>query len=216
VQELPWSPDPVTGFSMTLLRMLAFVPSDTPPAVSKPLLKAAATRIEVPVRRPSTKPEQPAPKAVEPVAAQTVQSSTGAEQHLGGEVPKVEDWPAFASTLPLSGFAAQLALQSVLIAQEGNCFVLRVATKPLGDKSNASRLEAALSQVTGARCLVKVEVGELAGAAAAPVTAHQRNEEAKAAKLRAAEEAVRNDPNVQELMATFGATIVPGSIKPLD
>jgi DNA polymerase III subunit gamma/tau len=209
VQELPWSPDPATGFSMTLLRMHAFAPADAPVA-SKPLLKPAADRIEVPVRRSVARAESPPVKEV--TAARRVDASA-----RSGRAPLIEDWPAFAATLPLSGFAAQLASQSALVAQDGDTLLLRVAAKQLADKANVTKLETAISQVTGARCMVTVEIGELAiGAAAAPATAHQRSQEAKAARQRAAEEAVRSDPNVQELIATFGATIVPGSIKPLD
>ncbi|MGL4575301.1 MAG: DNA polymerase III subunit gamma/tau C-terminal domain-containing protein, partial [Burkholderiaceae bacterium] len=217
VQELPWSPDPATGFSMTLLRMHAFAPAEAAVS-SKPLLKPAADRIAVPVPKSAPRIEAPVvavparvapPPAISPAAPRSEpppQSTT-----------IIDDWPAFAAQLPLSGFAAQLATQSALIAQEEGKLILRVATKQLADKNNVTKLEAAIAQTTGMRCSVTVEIGELAaGPAAAPATAHQRQEEAKAARQRAAEEAVRNDPHVQELIATFGATIVPGSIKPLD
>jgi DNA polymerase III subunit gamma/tau len=207
VQELPWSPDPATGFSMTLLRMHAFTPADAPASASKPLLKPGADRIEVPVRRAAAVPTMAAPVAA-PVA----------KPEPAAAIPAINDWPSFAAALPVTGFAAQLAAQSMLVAQEANKILLRVSAKQLADKSNVIKLENAIAQFTGARCHVTVEVGELTAPdnAPAPATAHQRSEEAKAARQRAAEEAVYNDPLVKDLMQTFGATVVPGSIKPLD
>jgi DNA polymerase-3 subunit gamma/tau len=230
VQELAWSPDPATGFSMTLLRMHAFAPADAPMPARKPLLKPSADRIDVPVK-PIVKPplKRPSGPAPEPDVTQAVQKPplppppvaitpvNANATPVGGTLPVIEDWPSFAAALPLTGFAAQLATQSMLVAQDGGTLMLRVATKQLADKANVSKLEAAVAQITAVRCRVTVEVGELAsGGQAPPATAHQRSEEAKAARQRAAEEAVYNDPRVKELMETFGATVVPGSIKPLD
>jgi DNA polymerase III subunit gamma/tau len=213
VQELAWSPDPATGFSMTLLRMHAFTPADTPAPAAKPLLKPSADRMDVPVRRAAV----PVPVTLAVTAASPPAAPVSAPIAAPAVVlPAINDWPSFAAGLPLTGFAAQLAAQSALIDQTGHTLTLRVATKQLAEKANIAKLQAAIAQVTGARAVVQVEVGALTAQADAPVTAHQRTQEAQAAKQRAAEEAVYNDPRVQELMQTFGATIVPGSIKPLD
>ena len=50
-RDLEWAPDEYAGFSMTLLRMLAFAPGDTAPAA----------RATPPVVRPETRPVAPAP-----------------------------------------------------------------------------------------------------------------------------------------------------------
>lgn len=212
LQELAWSPDPATGFSMTLLRMHAFTPGDAPPVPSKPLLKPGADRIDVPVKR-AVAANPVAPKPVPPAQAAALPQLPTHSKPLAS----ISDWPSFAAALPLSGFAAQLATQSVLVAQEGGKLTVRVAGKHLADKSNIAKLEAAIAQQHQTVCAVSVEVGELASnGAAAPATAHQRSEDAKAQRQRAAEEAVYNDPYVQDLINTFGATVVPGSIKPID
>jgi DNA polymerase III subunit gamma/tau len=54
-----------------------------------------------------------------------------------------------------------------------------------------------------------VEVGTVTDSPA------RRNAAAAAEKLRVAEEAIRSDPFVQDMIRDFGAKIVPGSIKPL-
>jgi len=46
-------------------------------------------------------------------------------------------------------------------------------------------------------------------------TAHAKAQADRAARQREAEQAMQSDPFVQTLMREFGATIVPGSIKPI-
>ena len=68
---------------------------------------------------------------------------------------------------------------------------------------------AALCEHFGQPLRVTTEIGAVVH------TASAQAQEARAERQRAAEETIQNDPFVQTLMRDFGATIVPGSIKPL-
>ncbi len=227
-QEIAWAPDPATGFSMTLLRMLAFLPDDAAGArtESKPLLKPAArlavplvqaskarpleVRAEVPAAVPATALARTVVAPQAPV--QTPPREDEATLPANAATLSVNDWPALAARLPITGFASQLATQSVLLADDGSVMTLRVAIKSLGDAANITKLQAALAKSGYAR-RVQVETGgptEEIGK-----TAHQLDQDDRSAKKQALEQAVMQDPLVQQLMREFDAKIVPGSIEPI-
>lgn len=104
--------------------------------------------------------------------------------------------------------ARQLALQSQLVAREGDLWHLRVESSSLNQVGTRDRLRAALEAAGHARQL-QVELG--------PVTdtpARRLALERQASQLLA-EDIVKSNPQVQALMRDFGAKIVPGSIKPI-
>ncbi len=130
------------------------------------------------------------------------------------------NWPLLAGSLPVRGVAQQLAQQSELIKCEsggnngnnGNdCtqFHLRVAVETLLSAGSVDKLAAALSEQFGQTVRVTTEIG------AVEQTANALAQAERAARQREAEETMQSDPFVQTLMREFGATIVPGSIKPI-
>ena len=74
--------------------------------------------------------------------------------------------------------------------------------------SNVERLSAALSKHFGRPARITSELGQV------EQTASRQASDERAERQRQAEETVRNDPFVQAMMREFGATIVPGSVKP--
>jgi DNA polymerase-3 subunit gamma/tau len=217
LQELSWAPDPATGFSMTLLRMLAFVPAAAaaePP--SKPLLAPRpVSRLSVPVpavavARPPVAHPEPAsqlPVSPEPV----VRATQPAPQRAAASI---SDWPGLAGRLPLTGIAQQLALQSALIADDGESLALSVAARGLSSPVTVGKLEQALAS-SGYRRKVEVRLDEQASTegAGAPVTAHQRMELERTVARQALESAVQNDPVVREIQDLFGASVISSSIR---
>jgi len=85
--------------------------------------------------------------------------------------------------------------------------MLRVDRESLNQGASRERLQAAL-QAAGHDVRLTVEVGAVTDSPA------RRNNAAAAARQKAAEAIILNDPFVQDLMRDFGAKIVPGSIKP--
>jgi DNA polymerase III subunit gamma/tau len=102
----------------------------------------------------------------------------------------------------------ELALQSQLVARDVDHWMLRVERESLNQPASRERLQGAL-KAAGHSVGLTVEVGSVTDSPA------RRNAAAAAEKLKAAEEVIRSDPFVQDMIRDFGAKIVPGSIKPL-
>ncbi|RYF32320.1 MAG: DNA polymerase III subunit gamma/tau [Comamonadaceae bacterium] len=107
----------------------------------------------------------------------------------------------------ISALARELALQSQLIARDVDQWVLRVERETLNQPASREKLQAALSAL-GHGVALAIEIGVVIDSPA------RRNKIAAEARQRAAEEAIRSDPEVQALMRDFDARIVPGTLRP--
>jgi len=119
------------------------------------------------------------------------------------------DWPALAVTLPLKGISYQLAFNSELMAVDGKTLKLNVAVQLYAEPAQIAKLRAALAEKLGSEIDVLVEVGPVQRTAAV-LDAIER-----AKRQQEAEREIGADPFVQSLIREFGASIVPGSIRPL-
>jgi DNA polymerase-3 subunit gamma/tau len=222
--DLPLAPDEYAGFTMTLLRMLAFAPGGgevaPPPAPAsraQPLAAAPVARAAVPVHAapgslagvtvPALAAEAARPSVTRPGAPV---ASTSATTPAAGAVPAFDgDWPSLAARLPVQGMPRQLAAQAELLQCDGDHFRLRVATRALAYGGNVERLRNGLSQYFGRPVRISVEVGVTAGP-----TAASRDEQARAQRQKAAEEAIYADPTVRQMIDQLGAQVDPHSIRP--
>ena len=114
---------------------------------------------------------------------------------------------ALVAAEAVSALARELALQSQLVARDTDQWQLRVERESLNQVATRERLQAALHQA-GYAVTLGVEIGGVSDSPA------RRNAHAAAERQRAAEAIILADPFVQQMMQDFGATIVPGSIKP--
>jgi DNA polymerase-3 subunit gamma/tau len=123
------------------------------------------------------------------------------------------NWPALAASLPLRGVVQQLAQQSELLQCEdlggATQFHLRIPLETLRSAGSVDKLAVALGEHFGRTVRVTTEIGAVEQTANAQAVAERE------ARQKQAEENMRSDPFVQSLMREFGATIVPGSIKPV-
>ncbi|MCX5540224.1 DNA polymerase III subunit gamma/tau [Paraburkholderia sp. CNPSo 3076] len=119
------------------------------------------------------------------------------------------DWPALAATLSLKGISYQLAFNSELTALEGTLLKLSVPVPQYAEASQVAKLRTALAERLGKAVEVSVEVGPARRTAAALDAAE------RAQRQREAEREIGADPFVQQLIRDFGASIVPGSIRPV-
>jgi DNA polymerase-3 subunit gamma/tau len=202
--ELHLAPDEYAGFTMTLLRMLAFAPTDGPANPPKVAALAAAR----PPR--ASAPVSAAPKsAPRPAEAPMPAVSTSAEA-----IPALRfdgNWPALVQQLKISGLARELATRSELISADGDHVRLRVPIKTLLDAGTLDRLKTALNEFFGRPIRLSAEVGVTSGPTAAGLA-----EQARAERQKRAEDAIYADPFVRELIDNFGASVDPRSIKPKD
>jgi len=231
--DLPLAPDEATGFSMTLLRLLAFEPGGVPVSggmKEAPPRRAAGLDVTAGAGALTTDAAGPKPPSAAPGRAATatatpvivpmsapVSAPTAAPQGSDPPVrtPMPTDpaaWPAFVAVLRLAPMAAQLAAQTELKSIEGNVLTLALpaAHKHLADRAYADKLKAALDQSTGRKWILAFEVGSAAEASLAA----QRSREQAEQKART-EAAFRDEPFVQDALARFDAKIRPDSIKPV-
>jgi DNA polymerase-3 subunit gamma/tau len=122
------------------------------------------------------------------------------------------NWPALAAALPLRGVVQPLAQQSELLQcdDKGDAVLmhLRIPLETLRSASAVDKLTSALSEHFSKTVRVTTEIGAVQQTANAQAVAERE------ARQRQAEESLQGDPFVQTMMREFGATIVPGSIKP--
>lgn len=106
----------------------------------------------------------------------------------------------------INALVRELALQSQLVARDTDQWLLRVERESLKQGNIADRLATAL-QTAGHAVRLVVEIGPVDDSVAL------RNAAEASRRQREAEQIIRDDPFVQQMMRDFGGTIVPGSLK---
>jgi DNA polymerase-3 subunit gamma/tau len=181
------------------------VADDEPPAWVTEFSDDSAVAMETPAVQAPPAPVRVAAPSAPPYA------------YVVTPVPAIDwdgNWPALAASLPLRGVAQQLAFQTELIecVADGSSatFRLRVPVDTLRASGNSEKLCAVLQErFPAVRVNVETEI--------AP-TWYTANAEAKARRerlQREAEAAVDADPFVQDMVRTFDAFVVPGSVRPI-
>jgi DNA polymerase-3 subunit gamma/tau len=193
-RDLPFAPDPRTGFEMTLVRMLAF----RPPGAAG--LSAGTT----------TAGGRAAPVAGTPLPSAV--TSPVVRPPSAGAIDPVQ-WSRVIGDLDVSGAARQLATNCALLEHSGTLIRLALdrAGATLATTSNKERLTQALAKYLGGH--VKLEFVE---GAAAVETPSQHGERRSAEALDAARRVLEEDPTVREMKSRFGATLHPESVRPTE
>jgi len=202
--DLALAPDEATGFSMTLLRLLAFEPQrGSKPEPESP--RRASPPVAT-VKAPAAAPRAPAATAP---AAEPVTPEARTTVSLPADVA---EWPAFVASLKLPPIAAQLAAQTELKSIAGNVLTLALPAvhKHLADKAYSDKLKVALDLATGRKWLLAFEVGAVAETSLAAQEKRARTEQ-----QAKAEAAFRSEPFVRDVLERFDAKIRPDSIKPV-
>ena len=209
--DLHLAPDEYAGFTMTLLRMLAFsptagsAPAQTPPEPARKVGAPVAARTPAAARPSAAAVQAEQPQVAPPRRPEDKPSNlfSPPPQAFDG------DWPALVARLRVSGLVRELAQRSELVSAEGDHFRLRTPIKTLIEAGTVEKLKAALAAALGRPVRVSAEAGQTSGPTAAGVAA-----QANAERQKQAEESIYGDPFVRELIESFGATIDPASIRP--
>ncbi|MBI1396977.1 MAG: DNA polymerase III subunit gamma/tau [Betaproteobacteria bacterium] len=198
--DLALAPDEFTGFAMTLLRMLAFMPreDDRPPS---PAPQGRGTTKSRPVSDP---PRERVPREALPGAAAAGGSDASSPLDR-------RSWPDTLARLKLGGMARMLAQHCELVEHEGDHLVLGVAEehKHLLDQAYRDKFVAALRTHFPA-LRVDFRLGSGGDHTLAVKDAREQAE-----RQQNAEAAISSDPFVQELMESLDARVVDGSIQPV-
>ncbi len=196
-RDLRIAPDPRSGAEMTLLRMLAFRPVG-----SGGQQKRIDKLVKKPAPRPSAaKDAEPKPPAA---AAEPPASSTRWDN---------PDWAALVAELNLQSANRLLASNCALLRRDGMDVHLQLdpSAEAYLTRTRQEALQSALGDYFNEPLKLTISVGETA--AETPVQQKVREDDEE---LQAARDTLRADPNVQNLIDTFGAEMNSDSVRIVD
>ena len=202
--EIDLAPDEYAGFTMTLLRMLAFATQATTASVGQSAPRAAPVK-------PSPAPI--ATSVAKHVAAEPAPVQQAAPVHNSMNVADL-DWNTLLTQLNLQGMAKELAKNCVLSSFEDGRMLLNLAPQFKHMQSNKiahDKLQATLVEYFAKPVRLVVELGATKDAAT-PAAVEQQ---VKKTRQQQAEEAIRQDVFVREAQSKLGAQLIEGSIRPV-
>jgi DNA polymerase-3 subunit gamma/tau len=218
-RDMLLAPDPVSGFEMTLLRMLTFHPagedgaglSDEPPAQKAPVRKQqtqsqAVVSGAAPVRTTGASVDSAFP--AEPALRQSPASPP--ETNLADP----DLWATFVGDSGLKGVSREFAMNLSPQSYDPQKRVLIVSLKPnlakLHSQSRQASLENAFSQFTGSPVKLKL----IDGGEDSPETPAQNRARHDSEEKAEVYQKLMEDPMVKDIMERFDATVVPDSVRP--
>jgi DNA polymerase-3 subunit gamma/tau len=209
-KDLALAPDEYAGFTMALMRMLAFAPDsgDTLPVrVHKPAAAAEKVANEPAASTPSPARQKPMEQAVPDASAESGAAVKKNSFDFDG------DWHSLVNRLKLGGMARMLAQHCELKAHGPGSLDLCVPDehKHLLERAYQERLKSAINEHLGAHLAVNFSVGAITGMTPAKV-----DEQRKAERQAEAIASIEQDPFVREMVETFDARVVETSIRPVD
>ncbi len=227
-RDLALAPDEQSGFTMTLLRMLAFKRSEAgkvnhagggdQPAMdsSKTLSPNAAPAMAsepIPPKALPNNSDRPLPPSSLEMPADAGVSAIGLTAFDG-------DWPALVRHQNFTGMASMLAKHVEFRSFVGGVLELGLADvhKHLGDKAYQEKLKAALIPQWGDSLRLVIKIGVAAGISigeGASNSVASQQDRARSLEQTAAENAIEQDPFIKNLKQDFGADINRASIRPL-
>lgn len=122
------------------------------------------------------------------------------------------EWLELCPAIGLSGMTGSIAANCTLVARQGDDWTLHLdpAHSALFNASQQQRLNDALNQHLGQTIRLQILVSKPEQETPAQANARKRIE-----RQRQAEEAIRSDPLIRQMIEQFGASIRPDSIEPL-
>ncbi|HQR02657.1 MAG: DNA polymerase III subunit gamma/tau [Proteobacteria bacterium] len=209
--DLELAPDEYTGFSMSLLRLLAFRPDVN--AGSGPVTGATTSikdKMAVnPVRNESTASATPVRREPEETD-QAKSKGTLAKPEASERMD--DDWHRLVARLPLPGMVRQLAQHCELVAQDEGSIRLRLAPahKHVLGKMQQDKLQFELQNHYGRPLRLEIELAATASVTPAEVARSQQRERQERAVA-----AIESDSFVRDTRDLLGASIDESTIKPV-
>ena len=220
-RDIGLAPDEYAGFTMTLLRMLAFMPTEksafaptekldhktVQTRTAAPRVAEKAEAIQSALSPAKTIAEVTAPEAA-PMLVSTQVTNEAKTSAFNG------NWRSLIEQNLKLGLARALAQNCEMIAYDADSITLRLAEnqKHLASASYQDKLSSAINEYFGKKIKLNVEIG--VENQAEINTPAKQNASEKANIQSSATDAIMQDSFVQALMNDLGATIIPNSIKP--
>ncbi|HSI38411.1 MAG TPA: DNA polymerase III subunit gamma/tau [Methylotenera sp.] len=219
-RDIGLAPDEFAGFTMSLLRMLAFTPTENSantvsnklpnktvvsadPIATKPQLT------EQPIEKPATQ------KPVEDIPETVIANTAPPQEVVANELTPSNNqfngnWRGLVDELKL-GLARALAQHCELVGYDENSISLSVpeTQKHLLLPNYQEKLGSAISQHFDKRIKLQFSIGGTGNTPAKQISQEKAHAQANA------ESSIEEDTFVQALINDFGAQIIPNSIKPI-
>ncbi|CAM8323704.1 DNA polymerase III subunit gamma/tau [Candidatus Methylopumilus planktonicus] len=211
-RDLYLAPDEYAGFTMTLLRILSFVPQDAVitknPAIAKNDVAHSATKMEsAAISKDVSSETFEIKKKIE--VTQEIDEDISDKEISKEAVPFNGNWRELVDQLKL-GLVKALAQQSELVSFKNNEIILSIADehKHLLNEAYQKKLELSLSEHFSQR--IKLVILQK-GANNSPL---KQKQEERSTLMKDTENAILQDQFVKSLLTEFNAEIIPSSIKP--
>ena len=197
--DLSLAPDEYAGFTMTLMRMLTFMPEDENNITGIENRGAVNQRLQSSDIK-SHKPDIVKMKAVMP------------DKNLSSN-QLIPDWSTMVDRLKLKGMTKMLAQHSEARVFSADKIELCVPEihKHLLEEKYQDKIQESLDTYFGKPVKLKFSIGSITGLT--PAALQQQKEQARQS---AAVAAIETDPVVQQLVEEFDAKIIVSSIKPIN
>jgi len=205
-RDLGVAPNRQSGFEMTLLRMLAFRPQGIEPAGGNGPAPADTGRDSG--RQTAEGPPSVRHSASQAPAPKIQQVAPAPPNEAGGQ-----NWSQLIDAMELKGVTRQLAANCIFLGREDEVVSLQLdpRSKHLLTDNVRRNLQKELSRHFATSVNLRILLNEPAQETPARRIARQESE-----RLQQARDALEQDPNIQALKATFGASIQEESVRPLD
>ncbi len=199
--EIELAPDEYAGFTMTLLRMLAFTPAR---AVQATQMKPSAERTH------AAAPVTVTPVTVVPVTAAPAEVELPVEVKAPAAISQLQDWAALVGQLKVQAMTQQLAKHCALESMEHDQAVLCLGQehKHLQTKMATDNLQGALSDYFGRPIKLSIVLGKTAVATPAKIE-HQNQQ----TRQNQANDSIAQDAFVKDAQTSLAASLA--EIKPV-
>ena len=207
-KDLYLAPDPITGFNMTLLRMLAFYPTSNLAIPSKENIKKS-----------DDKPQEKKSQPIEPLPIKS-ENKEVKNKSTNIELPEAKqennnisfdgDWSTLVNQLK-NGVAKSLAQECQFIELQDSTFHLSIdeSKAHLSRSHYSEKLEEVLINHFNKKIKVIITMDKISTSPALEKRAQ------KAELIENVESAIMQDSLVKELISDFNAEIIPSSIEPI-
>ena len=216
--EINLAPDEYAGFTMTMLRMLAFAPAkgkvqptlDSPAVATKPGVKSTVTD-SMAAPASDVSPANRSASVPGETASISIASSGGAATAIEPASPGQPDWGVLLEKLNVQGMAQQLAKHCTLenLSDRQITLCLSQEQKHLqANKMATEKLQACLREYFAKPMKLKIVLG--GNKSATPAVVEQKT---KQYKQQQASDAIAQDGFVREAQAELDAILITESIK---
>ncbi len=221
-RDFPYAPDPVSGFEMTVLRMLAFQPGkrdvSRPPARQPQTTRPDSTAGQASATSPpaSVAGTDPAarPKGDSP-AAPAAPTTPKIEQPDLQNIGTAQGWQNLIDQSGLNGVKRTLLMNMSPVCVDGTVvtIALESSCRALFTEDRKRQIEQHFKERFSLDIRLKVQLEDLSQTTPENNTPARKIEQQKREEQEAARQSFVNDPNVQKMIEVFDAKVVKDSIR---